>query len=143
MLRRAIVLALCFFTAFEGVASNGRPSDGQILEEALVRGQAFENLQHVTDTIGARLTGSQNLEQAAAFAIERFKAYGLSNVHREEWLVPSTWERGRCSVTVVDPIARPLIAASMGWNLPTPNAGVTGEIINIKAGTEKQLAEIG
>src|SRR5262249_45020962 len=123
------------FAAIPGLSSSGRPSDGQILEEALVHGEAFHNLQHITDTIGPRLTGSDNLERAAAYAIEKLKAYGLSNVHREEWQLPSTWERGRCSVMLVEPSSRQLTAASMGWNRPTAPGGVSGEVINISAAT--------
>jgi carboxypeptidase Q len=146
MIRIATAVALSVLVGLAAVPSralNSRPSDGEILEEALIHGQGFDNLQHLTDAIGARLTGSDNLERAAAFAIERFKAYGLSNVHREEWRLPSTWERGRLAVTVVEPAARSLVAASMGWNLPTSPGGITGDVINIAVGTEKQLAALG
>src|SRR5215470_6571481 len=114
-----LVCLLLLSSASAGLGADSGVSDGQVLEEALVRGQAYDNLQHLTDAIGPRLTGSKNLEDAAAFVMERFKSYGLSNVHREEYEIPSTWQRGRCDVSVVGPAVRTLTAASMGWTSRT------------------------
>lgn len=146
MIRRVSVWLPCAVLLASGavaLSADGGVSEGRILEEALVRGQAFDNLQHLTDAIGPRLTGSKNLEDAAAFAMEKFRSYGLSNVHREDYEIPSTWQRGRCDVSIMGSVPKSLTAASMGWTSPTGPGGVTGEVINIKNGTKERLAALG
>ena len=69
--------------------------DKKILEQ--VKADAPElkaNLQFMTDHIGPRLTGSEQLEQASRWMLERFKALGLENVHQEPWTIANRWTRG-------------------------------------------------
>ena len=54
-----------------------------------IRQEAFENSQvmdyagFLTDVIGPRLTGSQNMRQAQQWALEQMRELGLSGVQRE------------------------------------------------------------
>src|SRR5437764_650232 len=55
---------------------------------------AWRRLAILTDTIGHRLSGSPQLEQAIEWAIAEMKRDGLENVHKEKVMVPH-WVRGK------------------------------------------------
>src|SRR6478609_138061 len=55
---------------------------------------AWQRLAELTDTYGNRLSGSENLGRAVAWAAEMMKKDGLDNVHTEKVMVPK-WTRGR------------------------------------------------
>ena len=44
------------------------------------------------DEIGPRLTGSANYEKATDWAVAEFTRLGLTQVHKETWEIPATWE---------------------------------------------------
>jgi hypothetical protein len=78
----------------EAVAIDGKP-----IAEVKERAEVMPNLTHLSDAIGTRLTGSENLKRANEWTAERMKSYGQSNVRLEPWTIPAAWERG----TVADP----------------------------------------
>ena len=55
---------------------------------------AYRRLAEMTDSFGARLSGTDNLRRAIAWAAETMKADGLDNVRTEPVMVPH-WVRGR------------------------------------------------
>jgi hypothetical protein len=46
--------------------------------------RVMEHLYHLTDRIGPRPSGSENLQMACEWARDRFASFGLSNVHLEK-----------------------------------------------------------
>src|SRR5262245_51587034 len=79
-----------------------RANAERLLREAQSDQFAWNRLAELTDTYGNRLSGSENLTRAIAWAVEAMKKDGLENVHTERAMVPR-WVRGRESVTMVDP----------------------------------------
>ena len=63
---------------------------------------AWDRLAELTDTFGQRLSGSDNLNRAIAWAIETMKKDGLENVHTERVMVPR-WVRGNESLEITNP----------------------------------------
>ena len=59
--------------------------DRKVMAETKDHAEVMKNLQHLSDVIGPRLTGSKQLERANQWAAEVMKKYGLENV-RQEWL---------------------------------------------------------
>src|SRR2546426_12646473 len=53
----------------------------------------MQNLAHLSDVIGPRLTGSPAARAANDWTLERFRAYGL-DAHLEAWRVGGTRARG-------------------------------------------------
>jgi carboxypeptidase Q len=53
-------------------------------QPALTSDKAYQRLAHLTDHIGNRLSGSQNLERAIEWAVSEMKKDGLDNVHPEK-----------------------------------------------------------
>ncbi|GAB3224099.1 M28 family peptidase [Hymenobacter seoulensis] len=65
----------------------------KIYDEALARGESYENLRHLTGRIGARLSGSPQAEQAVQWGKSVMEKMGLDRVYLQEVMVPH-WERG-------------------------------------------------
>ncbi len=67
---------------------------GKLMQEVKANGKVLANVEHLSDVIGARLTGSEKLRQAQAWALETLKAYGAENVHEEAYDFGLPWTRG-------------------------------------------------
>lgn len=65
----------------------------QIHDEALVRGEAHENLRSLCKDVGARLSGSAAAAMAVEWSENLMNTYGFDKVYKEEIMVPH-WERG-------------------------------------------------
>ena len=64
-----------------------------VFDEALLRGEAYENLRSLCKDIGPRLTGSASAEMAIEWGVQRLKSYDFDRVYKQEIQVPH-WERG-------------------------------------------------
>jgi len=119
MLRYARHLApLLFVVAI--TAAEADPVVAAIIAEGRQRSQVMDHLRHLCLTIGPRLTGSTNLEQAEIWAEERFKAFGLK-ARREEWgSVAVGYDRGAWSARMVVPRRQDLTIGFDSW---TPSTG--------------------
>ncbi|MFO7767577.1 MAG: M20/M25/M40 family metallo-hydrolase [bacterium] len=92
----------------------------QIRDEGLNRSRVPEDLHYLTDVIGPRLTGSPAFMRAAEWAMDRFREYGLENVHLESWgPFGRGWEEIDTHGRMVEPFARPLIARPGAWTAGT------------------------
>ncbi len=56
-----------------------------IIEEGSQRNEVMNHLTYLCDEIGPRLTGSTNVERANHWVADQFRAWGLENVHLDEW----------------------------------------------------------
>jgi len=113
--------------------------DQAVIDEVKARSQIMKNLQHLSDVIGSRLTGSKALERANHYTADKMKEYGLENVRLEPWEIPVGWERGRASMRVVEPDTRiELLIASAGWT-PGTRGKVTGPVVILKATKKEDL----
>lgn len=65
----------------------------KIYDEALLRGQSYENLRYLTGNIGARLSGSPQAEQAVQWGKQTMEKLGFDRVYLQEVMVPH-WVRG-------------------------------------------------
>src|SRR5262245_33587097 len=60
-----------------------QPAADRIIAAALADSAAWDKLAELTDTFGHRFSGSESLERAIDWIIERMKAEGLANVRGE------------------------------------------------------------
>jgi carboxypeptidase Q len=101
--------------------------------ELLIAGNAYDYDHHLADDIGPRLTGSENYVKAAAWAESEFKRLGLTNVHREAWEIPATWEpETLATARMLKPHEQRLHLESEGWSPSTPEGGVRGSVFYVK-----------
>jgi carboxypeptidase Q len=89
------------------------PTVERILTAARTGGRAHEKLRHLCDAIGNRLSGSEGLEKAVAWAAETMRKDGLENVRTEPVMVPK-WVRGEGEVVLLAPRRQRLQALAIG-----------------------------
>src|SRR5271168_3783279 len=107
-------------------------ADAQILTQVREHSELMQNLEYLSDEIGARLTGSPQLKQAHDWTADLFRKYGLSNVHLEPWTIAHSWTRGTASARIISPTEHPLTIAAAGWSPNTPGV-VRGPVVYFDA----------
>ena len=89
---------------------------------------AWDRLAELTDTFGQRLSGSDNLNRAIAWAVETMKKDGLENVHTERVMVPR-WVRGNESLEITHPPHHVVPMLGLGGSVATAPAGIEAEVM--------------
>jgi len=110
----------------------------RIRAEGQQRSSALGLYRALTDEIGARLTGSPSHMQAARWAIERFKEWGLTNTHLEPFDFGRGWQLERVSVEMTEPRYVPLVAYADAWS-PSTTGVVSGRAIYIGDKNAEQI----
>ncbi len=121
-------------------ASAVAAADVQILSEIRDHSQAMENLEYLSDEIGARLTGSPQLKQANDWTAAKFREYGLTNVKLEPWTIAHSWTRGTARARIVSPAEHPLTIAAAGWS-PGTTGIVRGPVVYFDAKTKDDFGK--
>jgi len=103
---------------------------GRIKQEGLQRSRARELYFALTDRIGARLTGSPSHLQAARWAQDRFKEFGLGNPRLEPFAFAHGWSLEKLAVEMTAPRYMPLIAYAEAWT-PSLARVVSGRVVYI------------
>ncbi len=106
-------------------AQEASPIDA-ILKEGKENCQVMAHLDHLTNKIGPRLTGSDKLTQAQEWAKGLFESYGLKNVRMEEWgTFKVGFNRGPWTGTMLAPQHVELTCGTMSWTAGTdgPKSG--------------------
>jgi carboxypeptidase Q len=115
----------------------------QIVSNALGPSPLQENLRHLTDVIGGRMTGSPAAARAVAWAVEAFRKAGADEAHTEKFLVAARWSEGRTRLEVIQPEPFPVRLVSTGWSPPTPPGGIEASVVDVGAGDEADFARAG
>src|SRR5262249_30634314 len=115
-------------------------ADQRIFTEINEHSEAMDNLEYLSDRIGARLTGSPQLKQANDWTRSMFQKYGLADAHLESWPVARTWTRGDASARIVSPAPHPLTIASAAWS-PGTSGALHGPVVYFDAKTKADFAK--
>src|SRR5215813_4180255 len=149
--RRSVVFVLCAVVILIAVrAGFARPTpppdnaypyaadDARILAEIHDHSEAMANLEYLSDSIGARMSGTPGLKRANEWTKQKFTEYGLTNVHLEPWTVARPWTRGTARARIVAPAEHPLVIASAAWSPGTPGA-ISGPVVYFDAKEKKDF----
>lgn len=114
----------------------------QIMSEILAKGRAMNDLQYLSDVIGPRLTGSENLAIAQKWAAKKMSEYGATNVHLEPYIFPSRWERGHDDYACLTTQSkRQMTVHAMPWN-PATKGTVQAELALVAGPVEDLLKDM-
>src|SRR5262249_22707022 len=97
------VVATTFCWAQSSTQDELRAADKSIIQEIQKHNQLIENIEYLSDAIGPRLTGSEQLHTAEAWAAAVARQYSLENVHLEGWKIAHSWQRGVAQAQIVKP----------------------------------------
>ena len=107
-----------------------RADAARLIKAAQADDFAYRRLTELTDTFGARLSGSDNLKRAIDWAVETMKADGLENVRTEPVMVPH-WVRGRESAEIIEPPQHTIAMLGLGGSVGTPRGGIEADVITV------------
>jgi hypothetical protein len=107
----------------------------RIKDEGFNRSQVMDILSYLTDVHGPRLSGSPNMRKAQEWAQQKFREWGLANVHTEKFDFGRSWHLKRFAAHMVEPTYSPLIAFPKAWT-PGLNGVVKAEVIRVDIATE-------
>ncbi len=112
-----------------------RATAGKLIAAATADQFAWDRLAELTDTHGQRLSGSDNLNRAIAWAVETMKKDGLDNVHTERVMIPR-WVRGHESLEITNPPHHVIPLLGLGGSVATPPAGIEAEVMVVSSGDD-------
>lgn len=122
-----MVTTLLLLTAASAQELGGDKVDpdvlNQIKTEAYHHSQVMENLYYMSEVYGPRVTNSLNHRAAAEWAMQQMKAWGLKNVHLEQWPFGYGWQIKKFYAAMETPAYAALIGFPLAW---TP--GTDGQI---------------
>ncbi len=113
-------------------------TSARIIDEVTTHQQALADLERLTDNIGPRLTGSDALVRAHAWAESTMTARGFSNVHRESYDFGPSWARGATSARLLTQNGASLSLAGLAWGPSTPGP-VRGDVLRLAGQTPAEL----
>ena len=142
---RSFAIAVLFLFSSAVSAQIRTPYDSLALQTARIalrEQQSYAILADLCTSIGARLTGSPEAARAVAWAQQKMKGIGLSNVHLQNVRVPH-WIRGRESgfYTIGGRHRTPLHLTALGGSIGTPARGISGVVIEVDSW--EQLKTLG
>ena len=109
-----------------------RDATAQLIRAATADDFAWRRLAELTDTYGNRLSGSENLTRAIAWAADTMKKDGFENVATDPVMVPH-WIRGRESAEIVDPPRHTMAILGLGGSVATPPAGLEADVLPVNS----------
>jgi hypothetical protein len=113
-----------------------------IKAEGLERSEAATLFYTLTDVLGPRLTGSPAYIEAARWARDRFRDWGLATPRLEAFEFGRGWSLEQLTVEMVAPHYMPLIGYAEAWSPPT--AGIlTGTPQYVGDGTAEEIDRLG
>jgi carboxypeptidase Q len=139
--RFVLITILSFVTALPLPSQQGslQPYDslsGQIITKALRDNKAYGMLYELTTSIGHRLSGSPQAEQAVQWSKKLMEDLGFDRVWLEPLMVPR-WVRGDVEEgEIVASGSRksiPINITALGGSIATPPGGITAEVVEVKS----------
>ena len=105
----------------------------KIYDTALLNGKSYDWLDHLSNEIGGRLSGSVEAELAVKYTESELKKLGLDKVWLQPVMVPK-WVRGGVEYAYVE--TKPgkstqVPICALGGSVSTPEGGLKAEVIEV------------
>lgn len=110
------------------------PTLEKIYKTALLDGESYPWLAHLSNQIGGRLSGSLNAQRAVEWGKEELDALGLDRVWLQPVMVPK-WIRGTFEYANIETSPGNTInvpVCALGGSVATPLSGIRAEVIEVQ-----------
>lgn len=111
---------------------------GKLMKEIQQNGKVLAQVEHLSDVIGPRLTGSERLRQAQAWAMEALKASGAEGVHEEAYEFGLPWTRGVDSARLLTHNGLRFRVDQLAWT-PSTGGPVQGDLLLVDGRNLEEL----
>lgn len=130
-----ITLLLCsLITDGQNLNSEDSLMLRNIYTTALLHGKSYDWLDHLSNEIGGRLSGSLEAERAVEYTKNELEKLGLDKVWLQPVMVPK-WTRGIPEYAFIETapgITSIVNVCALGGSVATPDGGLKAEVIEVK-----------
>lgn len=133
-MKRLLIVLFCFIT-FQISAQTDAENLKKIYTNSLTNGMSYQWLDHLSNQIGGRLSGSLNAERAVQYTKEEFEKLGLDKVWLQPVMVPR-WVRGAPEFAYIETspgVTTNVNICALGGSIATPNGGVKAKVIEVNS----------
>jgi len=115
----------------------------RIFDNSMSKSKSYELLDHLSNEIGGRLSGSLNAERAVKWSKDELSKRGFDRVWLQEVMVPK-WVRGPKEFALIE--TQPgttfnVDVCALGGSVATPSVGIKAQVVEVKSFNE--LKELG
>ncbi|MDG1974850.1 MAG: M20/M25/M40 family metallo-hydrolase [Flavobacteriaceae bacterium] len=115
----------------------------RIFDNSMSKSKSYELLDHLSNEIGGRLSGSLNAERAVKWGKNELSKTGFDRVWLQEIMVPK-WVRGPKEFALIE--TQPgttfnVDVCALGGSVATPSVGIKAQVVEVKSFDE--LKELG
>jgi hypothetical protein len=142
-MKNKFLMSLLFLSTLSFAQKEDAIMVKNIYDNSLLNGESYNWLNHLSNQIGGRLSGSYNAEKAVKYTKEELEKIGLDNVWLQPVMVPK-WIRGAKEYAYIQsPSGKTTTVpiCALGGSVATPAGGVTAQLIEVKSFEE--LEELG
>ena len=128
-----LILLVCLQAPLLSAQTEDEQMVKTIFDTSLLNGKSYEWLDHLSNQIGGRLSGSYNAQRAVEYTKAELEKLGLDKVWLQPVMVPK-WVRGNPEYAYIETapgntITVPICA--LGGSVATPPGGVKAEVIEV------------
>lgn len=126
------LLTIVFYVSIQ--AQSDEATLKTIYKQSLTNGQSYAWLDHLSNEIGGRLSGSANAEKAVQYTKAELENLGLDKVWLQEVMVPK-WVRGETEVGYFSSKGNrfDVNICALGGSIATQKDGLKANIIEVKS----------
>ena len=131
---RKLVFILSLIVVFNAKAQTDAEQVKAIFDLALEDGKSYQWLDHLSNQIGSRLSGSLGAERAVAWTKEELDQLGLDKVWLQPVMVPK-WIRGNPAFAYIETAPGKTISVNicaLGSSVATPPNGIKAKVIEVQ-----------
>ncbi|MDG5492397.1 M20/M25/M40 family metallo-hydrolase [Psychroserpens sp. SPM9] len=141
-MRLLITIVFCFIMG-QISAQTDAENLKSIYSNSLTNGMSYQWLDHLSNQIGGRLSGSLNAEKAVQYTKEELEKLGLDKVWLQPVMVPR-WVRGAPEFAYFETspgVTTNVNICALGGSVATPLGGIKAKVIEVKS--YKDLEALG
>jgi len=140
---KQILFILMVFSVLVGVSQTDEAIIKTIYKQSLTNGQSYNWLNHLSNQIGSRLSGSLGAERAVNYTKQELEKLGLDKVWLQPVMVPK-WVRGSKEYAFIE--TKPgkttnVNICALGGSIATPALGLKAEVVEVE--NFEELAVLG
>lgn len=127
-------LILAITLSFYSFSQSDEEVIKNIYEAALTNGQAYGWLDHMSNNIGSRLSGSLGAERAVTYTKELMDSLGFDRVFLQPVMVPK-WVRGNPEFAYIETAPGDTVKVNicaLGGSVATPAAGLKAQVVEVQ-----------